>query len=373
MKILIVNTDYIGFLLDLYATIPGLAEAPYSVQMGARINSLFGVADFYSSNLRDLGHESWDIFANNESMQRAWAKEHGISVETDCAWPVKRLMKVAPWFSRKYTCRWMYGVLEAQIKHYKPDVLLNQSMDGIPSSFFKKIKPHIGLLVGQHAATPLGQSKDLSVYDLCISSFPPTVTYFKKRGVRAQLHLLGFEPKVLKYIEDIPKSIDISFIGSFHPVHSTRKDLLEYLCRRLNVQIWTPDLDSLPPTSSIRRSYAGNAWGVTMYKILKSSRITLNHHGNIPPYANNMRLYEATGTGTLLVTDFKNNLSSIFDIGKEVISYSSMEECYKLIKYFLENNSDAENIAKHGQMRTLRDHSYAKRMEEFIEIVENLL
>src|SRR5439155_2879419 len=45
--------------------------------MQVRNDSLFGVADFYSSTLRKLGYEAYDIHANNEFMQKAWAREHG--------------------------------------------------------------------------------------------------------------------------------------------------------------------------------------------------------------------------------------------------------------------------------------------------------
>ena len=42
-------------------------------------------------------------------------------------------------------------------------------------------------------------------------------------------------------------------------------------------------------------------------------------------YANNMRLYEATGVGALLVTDWKENLGEMFEPGKEVVAYRSPE------------------------------------------------
>ena len=73
MRFLILNTDYPAFLRWLYAQQPELEQRSYEEQMRVRAESLFGVADFYSSNLRKLGHEAWDIHTNNESMQRAWS------------------------------------------------------------------------------------------------------------------------------------------------------------------------------------------------------------------------------------------------------------------------------------------------------------
>ena len=63
MKFLIINTDYGAFLRWLYAQHPGLEQQPYEEQMRVRVESLFGVADFYSSNLRKLGHEAYGIYS----------------------------------------------------------------------------------------------------------------------------------------------------------------------------------------------------------------------------------------------------------------------------------------------------------------------
>ena len=117
----------------------------------------------------------------------------------------------------------------------------------------------------------------------------------------------------------------------------------------------------------------GQAWGRDMYRILYNSKITLNHHGDIAPYANNCRLYEATGTGTLLITDWKVNLHEMFEIGTEVVAYRTPEECAELIQYYLEHEDERETIAKAGQQRTLREHTYYHRMQELIDIVYKYL
>jgi spore maturation protein CgeB len=110
-----------------------------------------------------------------------------------------------------------------------------------------------------------------------------------------------------------------------------------------------------------------------MYQVLRDSRLTLNHHGNIPPYANNQRLFEATGVGTLLVTDWKANLHEMFELGKEVIAYRTPEECPEMIRYYMEHNEARELIAFAGQQRTLREHTYYKRMQEFADLLQKYL
>ena len=394
MRFIILNADYSEFLRWLYDQYPGLEQLPYEDQMRARVESLFGVADFYSSNLRKLGHEAYDIHANNEFMQKVWAREHGTRVEEPT--PVQQHVGTVLQHARRIAAKtplrylkplfrpvlrsldgqqtWFYDILAAQIKHYKPDVLLNQAMDGISSRFLREMNPYVRLLVGQHAATRLSEAEDFRCYDLVISSFPPTVDYFRQKDIPAELNRLGFEPRVLSWLKAESRTFDVTFIGSFGGIHSSRVTLLKTLCARFGqIGIWGPSIDHLSLTSPIRKCYAGQAWGREMYQISRNSKITLNHHGDIAPYANNCRLYEATGMGSLLITDWKVNLHEMFEPGKEVVAYRSPEECAELIQYYLEHDDEQEAIARAGQERTLREHTYYQRMQELVEIVRKYL
>jgi len=381
MKILVVDTDYPKFLNGLYNEHQRLKEMPYDTQINVRADSLFGIVNYYVDNLRKLGHDAWPVYANNEYMQKAWVTEHGYRTYDDKIYSLilKQVSKVV----LKIPCipvkpyihahpSWYYGSLKAQIEHYQPDILLNQAINGISCQFLKEIKPNIGLLVGQHAATKLDKSENWDVYDLIVSSFPPTVKWFHERRIPAELHRLGFEPQVLSSLRGEGKIYDVSFIGSLmRDVHKDRIDLLDKVCRKVNsIKIWTADSNQFPRNSPIRKAYAGEAWGHSMFQILHNSKITINHHGSIPPYANNMRLYEATGVGTLLVTDWKKNITDLFEPDKEVVVYRTPEECVELVQYYLNHDDEREAIAKAGQKRTLRDHTYCQRMKELLEITK---
>jgi hypothetical protein len=393
VKFLILNTDYHDFLGWLYGQQPGLEKKPYEEQMRVRTESLFGVADFYSSNLRKLGHEAYDVHANNEFMQKAWACEHDIHIEERTAAQQKartfldRARRMAgrtplrwlkPLFRpvlRSLDGRqsWFYDILAAQIKHYKPDVLLNQAMDGVGSRFLIESKPCMRLLVGQ-IASPLPYNEDFRTYDLVISSLPNFVEYFRSREVPSEINRFAFEPAVLPRLKNQSPDIPVSFVGSLSPAHRTRILLLEHLCFNLGIHVWGSGVDGLPQDSSIRSRYAGTAWGMDMYQLLHASKMTMNHHiGIAGSYANNMRLFEATGVGALLVTDWKVNLHEMFEPGKEVVAYRSAEECVELIRYYLEHGDEREAIASAGQRRTLREHTYYQRMQELVDIVERYL
>jgi spore maturation protein CgeB len=108
-----------------------------------------------------------------------------------------------------------------------------------------------------------------------------------------------------------------------------------------------------------------------MYQAFRDARIVFNRHSNTADLhtANNLRLYEATGVGSLLLTDFKPNLSDMFEVGKEVVAYRNAEECAELAAYYLAHDAEREAIAAAGQRRTLREHTYAQRMRELVEII----
>ena len=165
-----------------------------------------------------------------------------------------------------------------------------------------------------------------------------------------------------------------AFVGSLSPHHPGRHAWLEKLCREVPLQDWGPGVEKLAAESPIRKAYRGPAWGLSMYRILRGSRISVNYHIELSgEYANNMRLYETTGVGTLLLTDWKRNLHELFEPEVEVVTYRTPEECVEKIRYFLEHEEERARIAKAGQARTLRDHTYRSRMAELVALTEGLI
>ena len=372
MKFLIISTDYPRFLRWYYGQHPRSQDLSYEEQLRRRDDSLFAEVHACVRNLRKLGHEAWVVHANNEIMQKTWAREHALTI-SDLQWKFRWRRQVVPWVSR-VPRSWFYPILAAQIKYYRPDVLLNQAMDHVSGAFLNAVKPDVRLVVGQHAASPVPVD-NVQSYDLIVSSFPPTVENFRETGIPAELHRLGFDPYVSSSIASERGVFDVTFVGSFEAaVHSTRISWLEDLCRRLpQLKIWAPQVEHLSPTSPIPSHYAGQAWGREMYEILHASKITLNHHGDVPPFANNLRLYESTGVGTMLVTDWKDNLHEMFVLGKEVVTYHSADECAERVEHYLEHGAEREAIASAGHQRTLRDHTFHDRMREFVDIVHKYL
>jgi spore maturation protein CgeB len=82
-----------------------------------------------------------------------------------------------------------------------------------------------------------------------------------------------------------------------------------------------------------------------------------------------MRLFEATGVGSCLLTDNKANMSDLFDINKEVVVYNSPGDCVARVKWLLENEEERKKIAIAGQKRTLESHTVEARCKSILEII----
>jgi spore maturation protein CgeB len=389
MRILVLNADYENFLRQHYAANAALRDASYHEQMQSRNESLFAGADFYSRNFRAYGHEAREIHVNNAYMQAAWMRQHGLTfvppdesaqVETSLRsqigsllGPLKPVVRAlfpppAPDFPRQPIA----DVLRAQIRDFKPDVILNQEMDYIRPFFFRGTLPEGCLLVGQ-IGSELPREEDFSDYDLVITCVPAFVDWFRARGINAHLNLLAFETSVLDAMGAPPQhDIAVSFVGSLMEVHKQRIALLEQVARAVPLALWGNGVDRLFPESPLHACYRGRADGRKMYDILRRSRISLNQHGfvtGVKDTAANMRLYEATGMASLLLTDAKSNLGTMFDVGRELVTYGSPQECIDKIRYFLAHEDERAEIAAAGQRRTLADHSYFKRTEEILALI----
>jgi len=372
MRILILTTDYPGFLSQMYQGNSSLRTASHADQVAARAATLFGVADFHSKNLVARGHEAVELFANNEYLQRAWAREKGMTAPGRTRWEFHLRRGILPSFRRVRDERWFVDILAAQIRRFQPDVLWNQAMWEIPPPFIRDVKKYCRRVIGQ-IASPVLPAQDWRCYDLVLSSLPNLVAYFREQGVKAVYQRLGFEASVADRIQPGERDVGVSFVGSLTGIHQRRGDVLRWLAPRVPIEIWGEGAEGLGTEDPLLARHRGQAFGTAMYRILARSRLTLNVHLDIArEYANNMRLYEATGMGACLVTDWKENLAQMFEPEKEVVSYRSVSECLEKIQHYLANPGEAAAIAEAGRKRTLAEHTYAHRAAELGEILDEM-
>ena len=348
MRILILDTYYENFFKEFYRKYP----------KGKIMDQLFGTANFYSKNLKLLGHEAEEIILNDKILQKKWAEEHH----------GKRLFDWAdgihfPFTKITFHSHWLEEILEQQILDYKPDVLYCQNLFTPGTEFLRKIKKKIKIFVAGQIASPINFDKEfLSEYDLILSSFPHFTDRFRCLGLNSEYFRIGFEATILPKLKKTKKQYPVTFVGGFSRHHNNETVFAAA------TDVWGYG------RAPVSDKYHGEAWGIEMYNILYNSKITLNRHiSTAENHANNMRLYEATGAGAMLITDYKSDLDKLFILGKEVETYKSSEELTEKVKYYLNHDKEREAIAKAGQKRTLKDHTYKKRMEELIQILNKYL
>lgn len=340
-KCLFVNTYHSGFLAAHLVGGEGLSTRTYAELHESLMAAKFGASDYGSAGLRKAGWIAADIVVNCEPLGRAWARENGSAAAG-------------------------LGVAIEQARALAPDVVYVKDLNATPREFFNAVRPRVGLLVAE-TSTPIGAHVPIDAIDLVISSLPTVVSDLRAAGVAAAYQPLAFSsPSSVAEVQKpwSERPTDVSFVGGVSSEDPERTAFLEALTPRTPIRVWGYGKNSLPASSSLRARHGGEAWGAFMQAKLGDSKLTVNRHARAGRYANNRRLFEATGAGALLVTDFRDNLDELFVIGEEVVAYRSAGECASLVQYYLRHPERGERIARAGQARTLRDHHYDKRMQE---------
>jgi len=311
-------------------------EAGYAAELQRLLEFSFGTGDFYSRNLRPFGWECCDIIGNARPLQEMWAKENG--------------------------CAMQRSVELEQVARFKPDVVFCQNL-----SFFSPAELEIlgkkYLLAGQ-CSCPMPSPNHVKPFKVLFTSFPHYVQKFRELGVKPVYLPLAFDPITLDRTEECTRDIDMSFVGGVgSPSHwKAGMDVLEAVASEIPTsQFWGYGAEALPKDSAIRAKHNGPAFGNDMYQILRRSKIVLNRHGEVAQgWANNMRLFEATGCGACVLTEDAPNLGHLFTYG-EPVRYSSPQDAVVKIKALLADGSWKER-GENGQAATMDSHTYTERM-----------
>jgi len=403
MKLLKITTCYPSYLRNLYAQHAGLAGKPFAEQLAALEYDAFGWPGCWAAGLNTLGYDAREITMNVEPLQRAWALENGVP--------------------DPHTAE-LNDILLAQVKQFKPDVLWFDDLDGELLKRIRAEEPSIRLVLGW-VGSAVPKSDVWPHMDLILSCAPEAVTLFQDRGLRAAHLDHGFDPKVNARLRQDRTKSGISFIGQLMRVsqfHLQREHLLEQLVEQTGIAIYSPsaafcwkhDVEALllagayplvktakavgipdsvfKPLPLFRRAIQLSAlpkrpvnpklkahlkpavFGLEMFQVLRDSQVTLNIHADSSPlYASNMRLFETTGVGTCMLTDWKQNLHELFEIDKEVVAYKSAEECVEKAKWLLDHPREREEIAQAGMARTLRDYTFEHRAATLDQIIRKEL
>jgi len=406
MRLLSIIHKNKSFIEDIYTRNPNLKFESYEEQFEILSNENLGGSEIWSTGLIPLGYQTKRIFANTSFVQKQWALENSYAINE---------------------LNWEENIARKQIKEFQPEILIVGNYSIFSAAFVRSIRNSVSsirLIIGW-CGSPHQYQAIFPEFDFILSPSLDIVDGFNSKGYTCYHLNLAFDPRVLDKLDlSSPPFIDFSFVGSIIKspgFHNNRESLLLELIKRTPIEIWSPiehpsfghkvqrrlyqfayDTAKFASQYSMMKEFFRNAhiyrsllqkgrpnsfvnnnilrrshppvFGLPMFKIFRDSKVTLNIHGDITPTkAANMRLYEATGVGTCLLTDWKSNLVDLFEPDSEIVTYRDSEECIEKVLYLLNNERKRKTIAEAGQKRTLTNHTIYKRAEQLDEIIKEEL
>ena len=393
---------YPSYVDYFYRKNPGLREKTYAEQKAALDFDSFGQADYISCMLTPLGYSVMEIRLNVEPLQRAWARENSLNLKT----------------------AGLSGIALEQIKRFKPDIVLFAGQDKEFLSNIRSGAPSVRLVIG-FSGSAVPPTDIFRQMDLVLSCAPEAVQYLRETGIKAVQLQHGFDPRIISRLDEGAKRIDFSFVGQLirnTRFHLNRERVLEKIASLTDIAIYSTSsefgfLDDiktlfkvgayrglqvmktagipktvisaipllnkaaqwqskplLPYNRKLKKFMRPAVFGLNMFQTLRDSKIVLNIHADSSPlFASNQRLFETTGVGTCLVSDWKENIGELFEPDTEIVTYKTAGECAEKVKWLLNHPEALERIAGAGQARTLRDYTISRRGERLHEIIQSCL
>ncbi len=347
MKIAFVDTYY-----------PPVLENRYALNYKARLADLmglhFGTSFFYSQAFKQMGWEAIDIVGNDTVGRMLWCKEMGLGYDTNES-----------------------SVLD-ELVLFEPDIIYMQDLGFFTPAKIAEVRKNLGCKwVAQHSCPWAGDER-VGAFDAVFTSFPHYLPRIAKLGVQTGMLPIAFGAQVLDHLEPVHRDLPLSFVGGLNGTngHWTRgTEMMERIAEEIpQFRWWGYFIGEGDQYPALKRAYQGPAWGLDMYRIYARSQMVVNRHGEVAEgYANNMRMFEATGCGALLLTERARNLTDYFVPGRECIDYDGTGELIGIIKKrLLWCPHEVEEIAAAGQARTIECHTYERRLAQIEPFLQRM-
>lgn len=368
--------QYEGYLNNRIAAIPPDKDLSYSF-LQKWIADDFAVVfqGLFRELTKQLDAEAADwTLPNSKQMQKAWASENQFE------------------FSGP---RSDVSILLEQLKRFRPDIYL---AFGYPlhCNFLNLVKREVPTI--RLIATWDGRRMhDLNRFhgsDLIFSCLEESVRFYRNHGLHSEYLPYFFDTNVLSKLSTNKKVNRIVFPGSIQissDGHNDRLRLQEVLCKMKeyepyldlaflkNWRVWAGmikrgDFAHLITLLRLIPRNRSPVYGMEMFNLLASSLVTANIHIDAAgPFAANIRLFEATGVASCLLTDSKPNLHNFFTIDSEVVVYKTFSEALEKARWLLNNPEIAIEIGIRAASRTKIQHSAKERACELFHTLRTKL
>jgi hypothetical protein len=304
--------------------------------------------------------EAFYTNGDDEHLQGLWAREHGLRIDD----PER--------------------ILLAQIEHHRADVFYNLDPVRYDSSFVRKLPGCVKSSVCWRAA-PSG-NVDLVEYDRVICNFPSILQDWRQKGCKVAYFFPAHDPVMDAYADLGHDNLDLIFVGGFSRHHAHRIAALKAaaatagirarfhfedsrLTRLANLLPFVPGLGSYRHPKEIRAIRAGPLYGRDLYAAAGATKVVLNGAVDMAgDDRGNMRCFEATGCGALLLTDTGVYPDGFVD-QETMVVYSLPEQIPNLLKRLVADTSWTDSIAKAGRAMIRDRYSKDRQWAKFLELV----
>ncbi len=207
-------------------------------------------------------------------------------------------------------------------------------------------------------------------YDFVFTSSERFISKYQGTGAGHVEHLpFACEPSVHKPVAlSIPEkealACDVCFVGSYSRKRAMLIHALE--TNGFTVNVWGPYWRYFMPGRNVR----GPVFGHKMVRVFNAAKVVLNVHTDTDTnFKPNMRIFEATGCQSLVLTDDAFGLRNLFKLGEEIICYSNKADLLKQVTHYTQSGSESTTIAAQGHERSYRHHTYERRIGELLRFV----
>jgi len=154
---------------------------------------------------------------------------------------------------------------------------------------------------------------------------------------------------------NLPKLYDISFVGR---CYGERKGFIEQL-RNSDIKI---------ATFGQGWERGGRVSQAELIRIYNQSKIVLNicKSSRGDKIQIKGRDFEVPGCGSLSLTQESEEIKEYYEPGIDIITYIDIDDAVQKIKYYLNHEKELNIIARNGYNKTLKEHTYEKRLEKIL-------
>lgn len=350
-KIVFLDTYYPPVIVEPTST------RTYEERLAELMSKCFGTSDFYSSFFNEEGWDAVDIVGNDTHGRDLWSKENGFHYNGVVNSVVDQLIKE------------------------DPDIVYCQDLNFLPVAVIKGMQRQFGFrFVAQHSC-PWAGDHVVGAYDKVFTSFPHYIKRIKKTGADSEFLPIAFGGQNVFHRLDrtlYDRDLDITFVGGVNGGGghwNAGTEFLDWIAQSFpeNFKWWGYVIGNLPEGSALAKTYQGPAWGRDMYKIYLRSKIVVNRHGEVAEgYANNMRMFEATGCGAVLVTEDAPNMDQYFNPRTEIRTYKNTGDAVRICRELLEFPDWRRMTGALGFERTWKTNLYEQRLVPVEKILREM-